>query len=205
MTADKQLKRSTLCSPHRATPGRLDLSKSFAQLSIPSQFYLHNSEKAAPTASTLSSSTASNDDFCGPRVLVRAEAGIAPRTQLGPLQGEAILEKDIPEDFHMKDLWQIFTDAVGQGEGEEGRRRRRRRLYVSTVNPEKSNWLRYMRPAQNRKARNVAAVVKGDQLFFVTLKHLMKDEEILYWIDDPDLMWTKKRAEKKSTGFSVLH
>ena len=136
-------------------------------------------------------------------MLVRAEAGIAPHTQFGPLRGEAILEKEIPEDFHMKHLWQIFTGGVGQEGVEEGHCRRR--LYVSTVNPEKSNWLRYMRPAQNRKARNVAAVVKGDQLFFVTLKHLMKDEEILYWIDDPDLMWTKKRAEKKSKGFLVLH
>ncbi len=35
-----------------------------------------------------------------------------------------------------------------------------RRLYLSTVNPEKSNWLRYLRPAQNRRERNVAAVVR---------------------------------------------
>jgi hypothetical protein len=69
---------------------------------------------------------------------------------------------------------------------------------VSTVNPEKSNWLRYLRPAPSRKMRNVAAVVKGDQMFFVTVKDMAKNEEILYWIDDPDLMWTKKRAEKKS-------
>lgn len=36
------------------------------------------------------------------------------------------------------------------------------------------------------------------QLFFVTLRVIAKDEELVYWIDDPDLMWTKKRAEKKS-------
>lgn len=36
-----------------------------------------------------------------------------------------------------------------------------RRLYLSTVNPEKSNWMRYLRPAAHRKGRNVAAVVKN--------------------------------------------
>ena len=190
---------------HFQPPDGLDLSKSFAQLSLPSQFYLHYSEKedSSPPSAALAPGTASSDDFRGPRVLVRAEAGIDARTQFGPLQGEAILEKDIPEDFHMKDLWQIFAEDAGE-EGEAGHRRQcRRRLYISTVNPEKSNWLRYMRPAPNRRARNVAAFVEGDQLFFVTLRDLKKDEEVLYWIDDPDLMWTKKRAEKKSRALST--
>ena len=174
---------------------------------MPSQFYLRYFEKEASSTSSSAAApaSASSDEISGPRVLVRAEAGIDARTQFGPLQGEAILEKDVPEDFHMKDLWQIFAEDAGEDEGEAGHRRRRgcRRLYVSTVNPEKSNWLRYMRPAPNRRARNVAAVVEGDQLYFVTLRDLKKDEEVLYWIDDPDLMWTKKRAEKKSRARSL--
>ena len=28
-------------------------------------------------------------------------------TQFGPLQGEQILMKDIPDDFEMKELWQV--------------------------------------------------------------------------------------------------
>ena len=180
----------------------MDLSKSFAQLSLPGQFYLSYSESESATGSA----TPPNDDISGPRVRVRAEAGIDARTRLGPLQGEPILEKDIPEDFLMKDLWQIFAEDDA-GEEEDGREKRevgqrcRRRLYVSTVNPEKSNWLRYMRPAPNRRARNVAAIVEGDQLYFVTVRDLKRDEELLYWIDDPDLVWTKKRAEKKSKAF----
>ena len=214
------LKRSTnpasirnFCSPqdnlHFQPSDGIDLSKSFAQLSLPSQFYLHYSERdpASTSSTAVASATASSDEMSGPRVLVRAESGIFARTQLGPLQGEAILEKDIPEDFQMKDLWQIFAEDAGKPkgeceEGEVGHRRRFLRLYVSTVNPEKSNWLRYVRPAPNRRARNVAAIVEGDQLYFVTLRDLKKDEEVLYWIDDPDLMWTKKRAEKKSKGCS---
>lgn len=146
----------------------MDLSKSFAQLSLPQQLALEERDPAH-----------------GLGVVVRCAGGLRARTQLGPLQGEPILERDVPEDFRMKDLWQVFaTDD--------------RRLYVSTVNPEKSNWLRYLRPAPNRKARNLAAVVREDKLYFVTTRDIHKDEEILYWIDDPDLMWTKKRAEKRS-------
>lgn len=44
-------------------------------------------------------------------------------------------------------------------------------MYLSTVNPEKSNWLRYLKPAANRKARNVAAIVKNtDQVYRISLK-----------------------------------
>lgn len=38
------------------------------------------------------------------------------------------------------------------------------------------------------------------QLYFVTVRDIAEGEELTYWIDDPDLMWTKKRAEKKSTA-----
>ena len=72
------------------------------------------------------------------------------------------------------------------------------RKYISTSNPEKSNWVRYIRPAPARKQRNVAAVYKDDQLFFITCRNISKGEEILYWMDDPDLLWTKKKCEKKS-------
>ena len=149
----------------------MDPSKSFAQLSLPGQLCLEEREPSH-----------------GLGVVARTGCGgLAARTQLGPLQGEPVLERDVAEDMDMKDLWQVFA-----GPGPD------KRLYVSTVNPEKSNWLRYLRPAPSRKARNVAAVVRDDKMYFVTLRDIAAGEEILYWIDDPDLMWTKKRAEKKS-------
>lgn len=110
---------------------------------------------------------------------------------------------------------QVFTSEGG-------------RLYLSTVNPEKSNWIRYLNPANGRKQRNLAAVVtkseegsssaKGGgghgssvadtindnyQLHFVTTRAIREGEELVYWIDDPDLMWTKKRAEKKGMPVST--
>jgi hypothetical protein len=87
----------------------------------------------------------------------------------------------------MKDLWLVSSTEEGG------------RTYVSTANPEKSNWLRYLRPAPVRRQRNVGAVVKdGGMLYFVTMKNLAQSEELLYWMDDPELIWTKKRADKTS-------
>lgn len=165
----------------------LDLSKSFAQLSLPASLML--AERTAPDAAAAAAAAGGEAGGAGGgatrQLGVLARAPLKAFAQFGPLQGEPMLEKDVPEDFDMKDLWQVFS--------EDGRR-----LYVSTVNPEKSNWLRYLRPAPQRRARNVAAVVRDDQIFFVTMRDVDKEEELLYWIDDPDLMWTKKRAEKKS-------
>ena len=47
------------------------------------------------------------------------------------------MEQDVSEDMDMKDLWQIFTKDSG-------------RRFVTTANPEKSNWFRYVRPAPTR-------------------------------------------------------
>ena len=153
----------------------LDLSKSFAQLSLPSPpLGLEERESSHGLSVVLKES-------------------LAARSRFGPLQGEPIEERDVPEDFSMKDLWQVFIP--------DGKRR-----FLSTVNPEKSNWLRYLRPAPTRKKRNLAAIVIKSQddeykLYFVTTKKLEAGDELLYWMDDPDLMWTRKRAEKTSKAF----
>ena len=76
--------------------------------------------------------------------------------------------------------------------------------YISTTNPEKSNWVRYIRPAPTRKQRNVSSVFKDDSVYFVACRNIAKGDEILYWMDDPDLLWTKKKGEKKSTSFCEI-
>ena len=70
------------------TYSRVDLSKSFAQLSLPNPLILQ--ERGASKA-----------------LGVTAKTAIKAYTQFGPLQGEHILLKDIPEDFEMKELWQV--------------------------------------------------------------------------------------------------
>ncbi|TRY69509.1 hypothetical protein TCAL_09400 [Tigriopus californicus] len=148
----------------------VDLSKSFARLSLPLALELKDTEPNH-----------------GLGVRVKCEEGIKARTQFGPLQGEAILEREIPEDFLMKDLWQINTED-------------NRHIYLSTVNPEKSNWIRYLRPAPSRQHRNLSTVTRDNQLFFITLTVIQPGEELLYWTGEQDLSWTKKRAEKTNCG-----
>ena len=67
---------------------RMDLSKSFAQLSIPHLLILQ--------------------ERGGKKILgVVAKNSIKALTQFGPLQGEQIFLKDIADDFEMKELWQV--------------------------------------------------------------------------------------------------
>ena len=69
---------------------RMDLSKSFAQLSLPHPLILQEQG--------------------GKKALgVIAKTSIDALTQFGPLQGEQILLKDIADDFEMKELWQVLT------------------------------------------------------------------------------------------------
>jgi hypothetical protein len=72
------------------------LAKSFAQLSLPSQLSLEE-----------------RDSVHGLGVVAKTD--VKTHTQFGPLQGEAILERDIPEDFHMKDLWQVGVSPATDG------------------------------------------------------------------------------------------
>ena len=39
---------------------------------------------------------------------VHARREIPARTQFGPLQGEPMEEKDVPEDMDMAELWQVY-------------------------------------------------------------------------------------------------
>ncbi|XP_068083662.1 uncharacterized protein [Anabrus simplex] len=107
-------------------------------------------------------------------------------TQFGPLVGQPIKEMDIPDDFNMKDIWEVFTDSE--------------RLYLSTADPSRSNWLRYLRPAPTREQRNLAPVARAGQLFFVTMLDLGKGEELMYWADDTTTTWSKKKMEKTNCG-----
>ena len=66
----------------------MDLSKSFAQLSIPHLLILQ--ERGGKKS-----------------MGVVAKSSIKELTQFGPLQGEQILLKDIADDFEMKELWQV--------------------------------------------------------------------------------------------------
>ncbi|XP_069677916.1 uncharacterized protein [Periplaneta americana] len=107
-------------------------------------------------------------------------------TQFGPLVGQPIKEMDIPDDFSMKDIWEVFSD--------------KERQYLSTFDPDGSNWLRYIRPAPAREQRNLAPIVRHGELYFVTVTDIGVGEELLYWSDDTATSWSKKKMEKTNCG-----
>lgn len=79
---------------------------------------------------------------------------------------------------------QVFTDKDRQ--------------YLSTFDPDGSNWLRYVRPAPVREQRNLAPIVRHGELYFVTVTEITEGEELLYWLDDTATSWSKKKMEKTS-------
>jgi hypothetical protein len=85
---------------------------------------------------------------------------------------------------------QVFTDKDRQ--------------YLSTFDPDGSNWLRYVRPAPAREQRNLAPIVRHGELYFVTVTEIVEGEELLYWSDDTATSWSKKKMEKTSRSLELF-
>lgn len=134
----------------------LSKKKSFAELSLPSQFLIRNGSVFTTTI-------------------------IPPMTLLGPLQGKAILEKDITDDNDLKHVWLV------QGKDKQ-------RFFISTEDADKSNWLRFVKPAPCKESKNLVIVYKDDSLYFVTNRSIQINEELLFWSDDPSITWTSMSA-----------
>lgn len=115
-----------------------------------------------------------------------AKEQIKEFTQFGPLIGKKIKEVDISEDSMFKDIWEIYLSPE-------------KNTYLNTTNLNDANWLKFIRPAPNRDTKNIAAISREDQLFFITTKRIEVDEELLYWQDD-NFSMNKKKLEKSNCG-----
>ncbi|KAJ8941341.1 hypothetical protein NQ318_004785 [Aromia moschata] len=73
----------------------------------------------------------------------------------GPLVGKTVKEVDIPEDFGMKDLWEIDCS--------DGK------IYVNTEKDEK----------------NLIVISREKSLYFVSVAAIKSGDELLYWQDSP--------------------
>ncbi|XP_015124421.1 uncharacterized protein LOC107046333 [Diachasma alloeum] len=104
--------------------------------------------------------------------------------KLGPLVGEPVKEMDIPDDFSMRHIWEVENDGKSS--------------YISTTNPLKSNWMRYMRPAETKEERNVAVITQNGKLYFVTTQNIAPGSELTYWADSQSSAWTRKNKTDKT-------
>lgn len=122
---------------------------------------------------------------------VLAKTIIPKYTKLGPLIGQKITEVDIADDCTMKFIIEAYDGTKS--------------TYYSTEDENNSNWLRYMKPANTKSERNVAVVLSDKNVFFVTSAVIEDGEELVYWSDDCNSSWGKKKIEKMSqlTNFVI--
>lgn len=73
-------------------------------------------------------------------------------------------------------------------------------MYISTTDPLKSNWIRYIRPAETKEKRSVAVITRHGQLHLVTTQNILSGMELTYWADSQSSAWTRKnKIDKTST------
>ncbi|XP_025162841.1 uncharacterized protein LOC105190093 isoform X2 [Harpegnathos saltator] len=104
--------------------------------------------------------------------------------KLGPLIGMPVREMDIPDDFSMRHIWEVDNNGKS--------------VYVSTTDPLKSNWIRYIRPAETKEKRSVAVITKQGQLHLVTTQNITSGMELTYWADSQSFAWTRKNKTDKT-------
>lgn len=121
-----------------------------------------------------------NAQICG----VIAKSTIPKYTKLGPLIGQKINEVDIADDCTMKFIVESFDGTKS--------------TYYSLEDDNNSNWLRYIRPANAKSERNVTVVISDKNVFFVTSTTIEDGIELVYWSDDCNSSWGKKKIEKMS-------
>jgi hypothetical protein len=107
-------------------------------------------------------------------------------TQIGPLVGVVTPEIDIPDDCNMAYMFEIHDSILSKS------------IYFNMENKQKSNWLRYLQPARARDQRNLTLVKVEDKIYFVSCMEINAGCELLYWSDDINSAWGKKKVEKTS-------
>lgn len=136
-------------------------------------------------------------EVIGSKVVARTR--IPKHMRLGPLVGELIHVKDIPDDCTMKEVYEIHDGAKSH--------------FISTSNKNEANWLRYIRPAPTRDQRNVVVVWLGGQqqeelidernanvneVYFITTRDIDEGCELFYWSDHMNSAWGRKKIDKMS-------
>lgn len=121
-----------------------------------------------------------------------AKGPIDKYTRFGPLIAPEIAEVDIPDDCTMKSLIELFDGGKS--------------TFFSIENKDDTNWVRFLRPAASPEGRNVVLVAVDGKAYFVTNVEVEEGCELLYWSDDCNSAWGRKKIEKMSKspmGFKI--
>lgn len=113
-----------------------------------------------------------------------AKGPIDKYTRFGPLIAPEIAEVDIPDDCTMQSLIELFDGGKS--------------TFFSIENKDDTNWVRFLRPAATPEGRNVVLVAVDGKAYFVTNIEVEEGCELLYWSDDCNSAWGRKKIEKMS-------
>lgn len=111
-------------------------------------------------------------------------------TKLGPLIGVVIPETDIIDDNNMKFIIETYNGTKS--------------IFISIENKNNSNWMRFLRPAPTRELRNLTLVCIDGIVYFVTCSEIDVGCELLYWSDEINSAWDKKKIERTSKKISIF-
>lgn len=114
-------------------------------------------------------------------------------TQIGPLVGVVTPAADIPDDCNMSYVFEIHDSILSKS------------IYFNMENKQKSNWIRFLQPARARDKRNLTLIKVEDKIYFVTSMDIDIGSELLYWSDDINSAWGKKKVEKTSKFDKIIH
>lgn len=107
-------------------------------------------------------------------------------TQIGPLVGAVTPETDIPDDCNMAHMFEIHDSILSKS------------IFFNMENKQKANWVRFLQPARARDQRNLTLIKVEDKIYFVSSMDINAGCELLYWSDDINSAWGKKKVEKTS-------
>lgn len=141
----------------------------FADVSLPNEFEFHPS-RIYPNANRS----------------IFTKFFIPKYTQIGPLVGVMTPEVEIPDDCNMQYVFEIHDSILAKS------------IYYNAENKQKSNYIRYLQPARARDQRNLTLIKVEDKIYFVSCMDINVGCELLYWSDDINSAWGKKKIDKTS-------
>ena len=84
--------------------------------------------------------------------------------------GDIYLKNKVPPALDRKYFWRVYDKQTNEV-----------KFFVDGKDVKKANWMRYVLPAYKNSAQNLVAYQDGDEIFFLTIKPIKKDEELTVW------------------------
>jgi len=126
----------------------------FAKKSLPPNLIL-NATSALPDTSIIG---------------VWAKENIPAGTRFGPMLGEIYLKNKVPPSVDRKYFWRVYDKNTNDVS-----------FFVDGKDVRKANWMRYVLPAYKNAAQNLVAYQDGQEIFFLTIKPIKREEELTVW------------------------